>query len=308
MICDKYRIEYMGVIHLKYFPSLILFLLLFFSLYHAEQTIQISQQALTIWIEKLIPSLFFPTFCIRMLYDYRFFHALFSRLSFPSIWNIDSKRYPDIFVGWLIGFPNYAVLLEEAHQQNRMNETTSIRLLSCISCSALPFLWLTIGIGIFQSRGIALQLWFVQILSNLVLLYMTRHSAIQASTNILPAVSFMKLTQKHLYSTALTMFYIGGYILIVQVSIALLPLAYLRPFLQIISEFASGSFYLSRIIKAPLLLPSIGALIGFGGLSVHLQTFSLIPSIQISYVRYFIFRTLQAILVFLFLLLMQFFF
>ncbi|MDD6468171.1 MAG: hypothetical protein PUF50_08340 [Erysipelotrichaceae bacterium] len=286
----------------------LLLVILFFSLFQAETTIQTTHLSLNIWVEKLIPSLFFPTFCIRILAEYRIFHIIFNWLHLPSIWNMDSKWYPELFIGWIIGFPNFAIRLEEAHQQNKITNTACVRLLSSISICAFPFLWMTIGVELYGNWHIGFLLWIILISSNLFLLFLTKDIPLVAPIETNPSVSWIIVIQKHLLSTALTLFYIGGYILIIQISISLLPLFSLKPFAFVISEFASGTFYLFHTLEAPLQLPFIGALIAFGGLCVHLQTFSSISSISISYRKYLIFRLIQALYVFLVLLLMQLFF
>jgi hypothetical protein len=114
----------------------------------------------------------------------------------------------------------------------------------------------------------------------------------------------MKLCKEHMIKVGISLFFIGGYILICQVIFHLLPQTDITPFLAYILEFSSGVFSLATQ-PSTYQLPYIAALLGFGGICLHLQTLSSLDKIKIRYTIYLAYRILQAILMFLF---MQFFF
>ena len=275
-----------------------LLLLLFFTFYNGSFTISASKQALQIWAEILVPSLFFPTLCIRILMEYLSFEFLKT-----PIFNIYSSRY--LIIGWLLGYPNYAIYLEEACANGNISSEACTRLLYSISCCSMPFLFLTIGHQLFQNTNISFLFFLSLFISNLLLLFLTRKQPIYAPPFQLPKQSFFTICRHHLLATAQSLFFIGGYILICYVLMAIFPQNPLTPILSILIEFSSGTFILAKTTSL-YQLPLISALLAFAGFCVHLQTFSTFHHIKIRYAPYLAYRILQSLFVFILVFLFQF--
>ena len=99
---------------MKYLLSLLLGIIIILSLLHGTNTMNISKQALTIWMEVLIPSLFFPTVMLRLFMEY-----LPLQLNTKPIFNIYSYRY--ILLGFLLGYPNFAIYVEDECEKGRIS-------------------------------------------------------------------------------------------------------------------------------------------------------------------------------------------
>ena len=285
---------------MKYVLSLLLGIIIICSLIYGSTTINISKQALTIWVEVLIPSLFFPTVMLRLFMEYLPF-----QLNTRPIFNIYSYRY--ILLGFLLGYPNFAIYLDDECQKGRISPSEATRLIYCVSSCSLPFLLITIGSSLFQNIRIGILLLISYLFSTCILFILTQKQPIYSYHYHKSKVSFMKLCKEHMIKVGMSLFFIGGYILICQVIFHLLPNTFITPFLSYILEFSSGVFTLATQ-TSNYQLPCISAILGFGGICLHLQTFSSLDKIKIRYTHYLAYRILQAILMFLFVLFMQFFF
>lgn len=281
---------------MKYLLSLLLGIIIILSLLHGTNTINISKQALTIWMEVLIPSLFFPTIMLRLFMEYFPF-----QLNTKPIFNIYSFRY--IFLGFLLGYPNFAIYLEDECQKGKIAPLEASRLIYSVSSCSLPFLLMTIGSSLFHNIKIGIFLFISYLFSTCILLILTKKQPIHPYHYHKTTTTFMKLCKEHMVKVGISLFFIGGYILICQVIFHLLPATFVTPFLAYILEFSSGVFSLAAQTYN-YQLPCIAAVLGFGGICLHLQTLSSLDKIKIRYTIYLAYRILQAILMFLF---MQFF-
>lgn len=284
---------------MKYLLSLLLGIIIILSLLHGTNTMNISKQALTIWMEVLIPSLFFPTVMLRLFMEY-----LPLQLNTKPIFNIYSYRY--ILLGFLLGYPNFAIYVEDECQKGRISPSEATRLIYCVSSCSLPFVFITIS-SLFQNIKIGLLLFISCLFSTMILLVITKKQPIYPYHHHKTTNTFMKLCKEHMVKVGMSLFFIGGYIIICQVIFHLLPNTVITPFLAYILEFSSGIFNLTTQTST-YQLPCVAAILGFGGFCLHLQTLSSFEKIKIRYTSYLAYRILQAILMFLFVLFTQFLF
>ena len=239
---------------MNYIYSISLIYLLYALLFHNQIIFTSSQYAIQLWLETLIPSLFFPTLMIRLLFDYL--------PNFPL-------RYP--LIGMLLGYPNFAIYLEQQHQ---LSTTECKKLLYSMNSCSLPFLCITIGQQL-PSILHTLSLLCVLILSQLLPYILLKPKIILPISNTKEPL--LTRSRKHMYTLAQSFFLMGGYILIIHVLFALLPLP---TFLKLFMEFSSGCFY---VLQHHASLPLLGAIIAFGSFSIHLQTLSSLQNIKIQY-------------------------
>ena len=217
---------------MNYLSPICLIYLLYVMLFHSHLILQTSQTTIQLWLNILIPSLFLPTLLLRIIFDY--FPNM--KTNFLNIYNF---RY--ILIGWLFGYPNFAIYLEEQCQKGNIHSNSCKRLLYSINTCSLPFLFITIGsqISITETTILALSI----LLSNLILLYLTKTIPIDSNyiSNNLNIISSLKY---HIFKTATSLFLMGGYILICYMLIAFIPkISFLNWYL----EFSSGCLQILQL-------------------------------------------------------------
>lgn len=278
---------------MNYVSLLCLFYIIYMMIFNGNTILLTSQNAIKLWIELLIPSLFFPTLCLRLLFDY-----------FPDIpikfLNIDNLRY--LIIGWCFGYPNFAIYLDEQCQKGQISSESCTRLLYCINTCSLPFLLVTIASQLQHPISIV-SLSLSLFLSNLFLLYMTKDIPIH-TYHIHQKQSFISQVKYHMLKIATSLFFMGGYILICYSIFTIVPT---NPLITMYLEFSSGTMYL---LQHPSIyqLPLLGSILAFGSISIHLQTFSSLNTIKIRYTKYLMYRILQTLFTILLLCFFQFFF
>lgn len=277
---------------MNYLSPICILYLLYVMLFHSQTIIQISQSTIDLWIHTLIPSLFLPTLFLRVIFD-----------DFPNIktnfLNIYNFRY--ILIGWLFGYPNFAIYLEEQCQQGHISSESCKRLLYCINICSLPFLFVTIGHHLIIQDTILLCTSII--FSNICLLLITKNIRIDSNYKNYHQKLVYKI-KTHLFKTLSSLFLMGGYILICYSLFAFIPkIALINWFL----EFSSGCL---QVLQQPsyFQLPLLGSIISFGSISIHLQIFSSLETIKIRYTNYLMYRIFQSMITFLTILFIQFFF
>lgn len=280
------------------------------SIWMGRITLDASYQAMTVWWTVLVPSLLIPTVCLRMMRSYHVIDVWLSRLPDLTWLRINANTYCYLIWGWLLGFPNFAVILDEDVCQGRLDEASAKRLLLSISSCTIPFAVLTLGVAQLDDLAKGCLLWLVQLLSNVILLVATRQIPLHAVAPRSATPAFIPTLKHHIAAVGTTLFYIGGYMLICMVALdyaaPVLPHAWLVQLAPIV-EFSSGLLRAIPVwIQTPLALPLISAGLGFGGLCVHAQNYAFLQHIRLPYRQYLCARSFQAVLCFLLMMLLQF--
>ena len=99
--------------------------------------------------------------------------------------------------------------------------------------------------------------------------------------------------------SGLSLYMIGGYLMlflsISGVLLSFLPEAVALP-LRISAEFSSGAVLLQSLPYASILIQLLlCVLLSFGGFCVHMQIFSMVEHVPLSYGKFLLFRLLQAL-------------
>lgn len=270
---------------------------------YGSTCIKISSQSLTLWFENLVPSMFVTMVLIRLLYKQHMLqHLVPDRIC--HIFGLDQSSFALVISSMLLGFPNGSLFIEEAFRRNELDRQNAHRLF-LICCFPTPgFVILSCGIGLYHDEKIGYYLYLSSILYGFLMLWLTRSNSIQTkavSQHI--ANNFMQDFSASLLESGTSLFMIGGYLMIFMsvtgIIFSFLPTLISLP-LRICAEFSSGVFLiqassLSYIWK----LLCTSALLGFGGLCVHMQIFSMCDTCKTKYHTFFFFRILQCILSFL---------
>lgn len=268
-----------------------------------------SSLALTIWFEKLLPSMFVGMVFIRFIVSLGILpwlmhpvHTLTEKLL-----GLDAGAFSLVLVSVLLGFPASAMMIDEAISKHELSLDQGQRLILCCCCASSSFIIVTVGALLYQSIMIGVKLWLIQVFSVLTLLLFTRKKYcefIEGETS----PQLFSCFANALVNSINTMLIIAGYLMITLSLCALispyLP-ASLASLLNLIAEFSSGCVLLAQSsypLFQKLLYTSM--LLSFGGLCVHLQILGSCEHAHLSIYRFISMRLIQCLLSILFTLIL----
>ena len=282
-----------------------LFVILLIYLIKGGITYTYALSALTIWFEKLVPSMFVSMVLVRVLYQMEILPLLakpFKWLITP-LFHLDSHAFALVIASLFLGFPTSAILIDEEVQKGYLKSEDARKLINCC-CFATPgFIILSCGTVLYHSAKIGFQLFLVSFISGLLLLLLTRRQAVE-----MPAVTkrqcvpFFHILSSSMMESGKALFMIGGYLMIVMsVTAAIIPLlpAITQFFTKVITEFSSGTIMIAESTMTPSIkLAATAALLSFGGLCVHLKIHAMAVHSSLHYPQYLFYRCLQSLLSF----------
>lgn len=283
---------------MKQFTNLFLLLILVLTIAYGNITLQASMDALTIWFEKLVPSMFVTLVLIRTLYHQNILEHLYIPF-LPRLFHMDSSSFSLVLCCMFLGFPNGALLIDDDVVKKRMTRSSAQRLLYTCSFPAPGFVILSCGTLLFQSLRIGILLFIAQILSCLLLLWLTAKQPITRCANATASpTNLIKCLSSSIWEAGKSLYLMGGYLMVFMsvssIFTQFLPNDIALP-LRIISELSSGTLLLQTLpysIKTLEVLTCL--LLSFGGLCVHMQVYSMAHHIHFSYVTYAMYRILQS--------------
>lgn len=280
--------------------SVVLLLACFlFTLMNGTLSFVYCKEALILWFEKLVPSMFITMILLRMMYQLHVFDFFRYRL-LARIFHIDEACMPLLFCSLLLGFPIGSQFIDEAYKRNEIEERGAKRLLYTCSLATSGFVIMTCGVVFFNSVNIGFLLYFAQLLCVFIFLLCTRHTPVIGYQIHSTPPSFMNALKNAILQSGLSLYMIGGYLMffmsVMGVVFSIFPQNIALP-LRILTEFSSGSVLLHQLsISTYYQLLCLSALIGFGGFCVHMQIFSMVSTCSINYSTFLKWRVLQGVL------------
>lgn len=292
------------------FFHIFLLLISILILANGSTIVNASSLALTIWFEKLLPSMLVGMVFIRFIVSIGILPWLMRpihKLS-EALLGLDAGAFSLVLVSVLLGFPASAMMIDEAISKNELTLKQGQRLILCCCCASSSFIMVTVGALLYQSIMIGVKLWLIQVFSVFTLLLFTRKNHcefIESETS----PQLFSCFSKALINSINTMLIIAGYLMITLSLCALitpyLP-ASLASMLNLIAEFSSGCVLLAQSsypLFQKLLYTSM--LLSFGGICVHLQILGSCEHAHLSFYRFFSMRLIQSLLAVIFTLIIM---
>lgn len=283
--------------------SIFLLALLAALLYFGSVTYEASCQALAIWFEKLVPSLFAGMVIIRILDEQGILSAL-SRTLFgwsEAVFRIAPDAFSLVIASFFLGSPAGQILIDDYVGQGKLSPKEGQRLAMCVTVSTPSFILITCGSVLLQSFRHGLMLWLAEFLAVMILLYGTRRTPVSLTLNRSDhRPGLFDSLRSGVVQAGTSLYFIGAYLLLTLVLLNLikmkLPADWLLP-VQCVTEFSLGTNNLSLLpVSVGLRAFLMSLVLGFASFSVHLQVMSLTPHLKLSYIPYFLMRVLQALL------------
>ena len=290
-----------------------------------------AKDGLVLWSTAVVPSLF-PFFVSTELLCYTNVINYLGKWLNPimrPLFNVPGEGAFAFLMGLISGYPVGAKIVSNFMEQGIVTKQEAERLLAFTNNSGPLFIIGTVGITLFGSTAIGLLLFVTHILAcitvGIVLRFFNKSSA--SSTNYHynysnKSVSISSLGEvlgKSITNSISTILMIGGFVVIFSVVISILnqsgvlngisallspvlcaigfPTELIKPILSGIIELTNGvSLVAHTHIKAiSVNIVSASFLLGFGGISVLLQVFSIISKAGLSIKTYAIGKLLQGI-------------
>ena len=288
---------------MKNILSLALLLLLTILLACGATTFDASAQALTLWFEKLVPSLFAGMVLIRILDEQGILRWL-AQIGFgwsEAVFHISPQAFSLVVASFFLGSPAGQILIDEYVADHRLDPPAARRLALCVCVSTPTFVLITCGAVLLQSMPMGLALWLAQLLAVMMLLFFTRGLPVRLKDTPFHSVpSLFESMRTSVIQSGISLYFIGAYLLmalvLIQLAALIIPARGLLP-LQCVGEFSLG---VEQVSHLPLPLSQrtlfMGLILGFASFSVHLQILSLTPHLQLRYRTFFLFRIAQCLL------------
>lgn len=287
---------------MKRFVPICLFVFFLLSLVYGDMTFAYTKDALLIWFEKLVPSLFISMVLVRVLYDQRMFQLIMRPIHklFQVVFRIDTNASALVLSTMLLGFPTGASIIDEDIKKGHLTSNDAKRLLYTCSFATPGFIIMSCGVVLFQSVTIGWQLLAIQIVCGLFCLLITRKDYVQFQDTFYQTPPFMTSLSKAILQSGKTLYMIGGYLMffmtLCSLLLTFLPESIALP-IRISAEFSSGIILIAQNFwSMKLKLVLISMLLGFGGFCVHIQVMSMVENSDISYYRYLSWRIFQMLL------------
>lgn len=283
------------------------------------------------WATAVVPSLF-PFFVSTELLSYTSVIKYLGKWLNPimrPLFNVPGEGAFAFLMGLISGYPVGAKIVSNFMEQGIVTKQEAERLLAFTNNSGPLFIIGTVGITLFGSTNIGLLLFVTHILAcitvGIVLRFFDKSSTIcnnyhyNYSNKSVSISSLGEVLGKSITNSTSTILMIGGFVVIFSVVISILnqsgilsgislmlspilrsvgfPAELIKPVLAGIVELTNGvSLVANTHIKAiSVNIVSSSFLLGFGGISVLLQVFSIISKAGLSIKTYAIGKLLQGI-------------
>lgn len=296
----------------------------------SKSNIQAVKNALSIWVNNVIPSLF-PFFIATELLNNtnipRIIGNMFNKIMRP-LFNVPGIGAYALFMGIISGYPVGAKIVTNFRNENLCTKEEAERLITFTNNSGPLFILGTVGITLFYDSAIGLLLLFTHILACISVGIIFRFWKINIkekrttdtlSTNV-TFNSLGEILSKSILSAINSVVLIGGFIVLFGIifsilqkthtlnfiKLILIPLfnllsidtKFIVPILTGILELTNGVSAISAIASKNLGINIISCafLLGFGGISIMLQVLSITSKSDISIKPYILGKLLHGTL------------
>lgn len=320
----------MKIFVLSFKKFLFTFLILAFILslvLFSKSNLEATKNGLLIWTNSIIPSLFPFFVATELLCSTNFINILGNYLNrfMRPIFNVPGQGSFALIMGIISGYPTGAKIVCNLRENKLCSRIEAERMIAFTNNSGPLFILSVVGITIFSNSEIGYLLLFTHILSAITIGIIFRFWKKSLDTKTVATLPIKSNINSNNLGTILTesikksiytLLNIGGYVVLFSVIISILENIHLFNFLgKILSIFnisknysiplLTGFFELSNgisklnfttVSNISNLIIIAAFLLGFGGISVVLQVYSIISKTDISIKPYILAKLLQGII------------
>ena len=286
----KLKRNFFAILFLIFAISLLLF---------SKNNLLAVKNSLILWATSVVPSLF-PFFVATELLLHTNIVNFFKRIcgSFMKpLFNINGQGAFGFIMGLISGYPVGAKIACEFRKNNICSKAECERLLSFTNNSGPLFIVGSVGISMFGNTTIGLLLLVTHILASLTVGYIFRFWKLEktrssntdtnfSSKNIVDFSNLGEVISESITSSIQTIMMIGGFVVIFSSIISILKSSgiidnvYILGLLEITNGISSIANLHIKNISFQIIFTAF--LLGFGGISILLQVWSIISKSDLS--------------------------
>lgn len=286
---------------------ILLLIIVFEILTNSNAIMDCVKYSIDIWKNNLFPSLF-PFFVISsLLIDNGIVEAI-SNISngfFNKLFKINSSSVFIFLMSMFSGFPSSAKYIKELNDKKLINKSDAEKIILFSHFANPMFIIGTIAISFLNNKSYAIIILFSHYIINFIIGIFLRNYNPNNNTNIIKdtkkipfGISLTKAILNSINTLLLILGTITFFLIITTIISENINLnKYIEAILYGLIEMTQGLKYISMLdISTRLKCTIITMLLSFGGLSVHLQTFSIINELKLNYKNYLLSRLIHTLL------------
>ncbi|MDY4104311.1 MAG: hypothetical protein SOY37_01900 [Oscillospiraceae bacterium] len=284
---------------------------------HSDAAMDGARSGLAICANLIVPSLF-PFFVLSFLLNRLGLPSYLGRVVEPAmktLFGVSGAGASAFLIGITGGYPLGAACIADLRRQGEISEEDGNRLLPFCNNSGPAFIIGAAGVGIFHSGAVGLSLYFVHVLSALItgLFLSGKRCTDRTSPRFcIGSVSLSRALPEAIRSAVRQILTVCGFVVTFSTLTYLLDdmgvfsaiyghiaaftgyeLRLTRAFLTGILELGCGVGALAGAAVTPVNLAVCAFLIGFGGISVAMQTAAVLDGTNIKVSRHLVGRLLN---------------
>lgn len=327
----KMKTNFIVISFKKYFMTILCLVFLFSLVVFSETNLNAAKFGLALWATSVVPSLF-PFFVATELLcntNIIYIAGKYLKNIVRKVFNVPGEGAIALIMGIISGYPTGAKVIVNLKEKDILSKEEAERLLAFTNNSGPLFILGTIGVSFLNNKRIGYILLITHILACLTVGYIFRNwkkdklrvfnlcqtDSLKKNMSI---SEFGEILGNSIKKSIGTILNIGGFVVIFSVIISILETS---SFFDIILNFTNGVGLQGEMIVSMLKgileltngakavslfgisnfnIAILAFLIGFGGISVMLQVYSIIVKENISIRPYIYGKLLQGILAFLY--------
>lgn len=292
---------------------------MFFLVLFSNTNIKAAKDGLTLWATAVVPSLFPFLFLTEILSKTNFVSNLGKLLNkfMRPLFNIPGEGAFAFLMGLISGYPVGAKIVTDFRNKGICTKDEANRMLAFTNNSGPLFIIGTVGVGLFGNKTIGILLFFTHFFAcitvGIILKFFSKNEKSEKQNKGL------KNDNSNSSNAINTILMIGGYIVIFSVLLSILDRlhileilsSFIKPILSIfnidikyavpiisgIIELTNGVSNISSIAAKNISINIIicSFLLGFGGISILMQVYSIISKSDLSIKPYIIGKLMQAV-------------
>lgn len=314
----------------KYFFTIIFMIFTISLLLFSNNNLIAAQNGLVLWAKSVFPSLFPFFVATELLCQTNFIYILGRALNrfMKPIFNVPGESAAAVILGTISGYPVGAKVVVNLKNQKIISKIEAERLIAFTNNSGPLFILGTVGIAMLKSPNIGYTLLLSHILASLTVGYLFsfwkknkfdinfRETKFNSKLAPIKISDFGEILGNAIKKSIFSLLSIGGFIVFFSVILSILetsgileiisttlyafgiPKNISKCFITGVIEMTNGLNFTSNLYNAlpnfTLLL--ISFLLGFGGISILFQVYSIIAKENISIKPYFYGKILQGFL------------
>lgn len=310
----------------KYILTIFISILVLFCIIYPESMISSAKSSLTLWTTVIVPSLF-PFMLLADLIQKTALPFLLGKILSPLmriIFNLPGISSLAIILGMTGGYPIGAKVTSDLLKEKSITKEDANHLITFVNNTGPLFILGAIGIGIYKNTYIGLLLLISHYISALLIGFIGKfikkkdgnknYNNSQISFNVVKLSDIGNILNETIKKSIDTVLTVGGFIILFSIISSLLEQTKILSLISIsvfrmLTPDTSNSLVIGFLevtnginkiatITIPLLNKLIitSILIGFGGMSIHFQTLSIISKVNISFLKYLIGKLFHGIL------------